>query len=153
MKKTNLFVFCIFMLFNVYVLRASHSDSIDVIHYDVHLEITDFTNQMISGYVELTIVSKINSLNQVNLDLLEMVLDSVTLNDVKVQGIQYDDRTLQIPVIPAIGIHDTIRVAVFYFGHHRKTRFKPLGRFKWTANSAFNLGVGFEAQPHVFGRC
>ncbi|NMC99640.1 MAG: T9SS type A sorting domain-containing protein [Bacteroidales bacterium] len=154
MKKTNLFVFCIFMLFNVYVLRASHSDSIDVIHYDVHLEITDFTNQMISGYVELTIVSKINSLNQVNLDLLEMVLDSVTLNDVKVQGIQYDDRTLQIPVVPAIGIHDTIRVAVFYFGHPQEDPGSShWGGFKWTANSAFNLGVGFEAQPHVFGRC
>ena len=152
--KYSVFLISILFLVGALQARASHSDSIDVTHYDVHLEITDFTNQMIVGYVELTVVSKINNLQQVNLDLLEMIIDSITVNDVKIPSFTYDDRTLQIPLQSAINANDTVRIAVFYFGHPQEDPGSShWGGFKWTANSAFNLGVGFETIPHVFGRC
>lgn len=154
MKKLFFIVLCFYLLGGITKIKASHSDSIDVVHYNINLEITDFTNQMIYGYVELTVRSKINGLNQINLDLLEMVIDSVTVNDVKIINIQYDDRTIQIPIQPAININDTVRVTVYYFGHPQEDPgINHWGGFKWTSNSAFNLGVGFEAIPHVFGRC
>lgn len=154
MKTLHIFFIGLFILFSTYNLKASHSDSIDVVHYDIHLEITDFANQTISGFVELTIVSKLNNLNQVNLDLLEMVIDSITVNDVKIAAFEYDDRTLQIPLPSIVNAHDTIRIAVFYFGHPQEDPgSNHWGGFKWTSNSAFNLGVGFETIPHVFGRC
>lgn len=154
MKTLDVLLIGIFILFSTFHLKASHSDSIDVIHYDIHLEITDFANQTISGFVELTIVSKLNNLNQVNLDLLEMVIDSITVNDVKVTVFTYDDRTLQIPLPSIANAQDTIRIAVYYFGHPQEDPgINHWGGFKWTSNSAFNLGVGFETIPHSFGRC
>ncbi|MGQ9847443.1 MAG: M1 family aminopeptidase [Bacteroidales bacterium] len=154
MKTLHFFLISLFIWFSTNHLKASHSDSIDVVHYDIHLEITDFVNQTISGYVELTVVSKINNLNQVNLDLLEMIIDSITVNDIKIPAFTYDGRTVQIPLPSIVNTNDTIRIAIFYFGHPQEDPgLNHWGGFKWTSNSAFNLGVGFETIPHVFGRC
>lgn len=154
MKKLSFIVICFLFLVGISKIKASHSDSIDIVHYNINLEITDFTNQMIYGYVELTVCSKINVLNQINLDLLEMFIDSVTINNVKVMNILYDGRTLQIPVQPEINMNDTVKVSVYYYGHPQEDPgTNHWGGFKWTSNSAFNLGVGFDAIPHVFGRC
>ncbi len=149
----RLFYLLTFVFVFTFSVKASHFDSIDVVHYEITLEITDFANQMIYGYTELKIVPKILPLDAINLDLLEMIIDSVMVNDQKVVNIQYDDRTLQIPLQPAATTYDTITVVVYYFGHPQEDPGpNKWGGFKWTANSAFNLGVGFQAIPHCFGR-
>lgn len=148
-------LFLLFILFvgTFFNVRASHYDSIDVVHYEITLEITDFTNKIISGYAELKIIPKVLPLDQINLDLLELVIDSIMVNNQKVPNIIYDDRTIQIPLNPPATNYDTITVVVYYFGHPQEDPGpNKWGGFKWTANSAFNLGVGFEAIPHCFGR-
>ncbi len=148
------FLVCFVAIFlSTSISKASHYDSIDVVHYEITLEITDFANQIITGYTELKIIPKILPLNQINLDLLELVIDSIMVNNQKVPNFIYDDRTIQIPLNPVATTYDTISVIIYYFGHPQEDPSpNKWGGFKWTANSAFNLGVGFAAIPHCFGR-
>ncbi len=153
MKIKIVLITVVFYLFvsNTYAL---HSDSIHVVHYGIHLQITDFTNQTISGFTELTLVPKINPLDYIHLDLLSLQIDSITLNGSAVSTYLYNDTLLRIPVATKTKNTDTLHVFIYYHGH-------PLedpgtdhwGGFKWTANSAYNLGVGFTTIPHNFGRC
>ncbi len=153
MKCLFLVLFLIYGTLSFNILKASHYDSIDVVHYEITLEITDFTNKMISGYTELKIIPKILPLDQINLDLLELIIDSIMVNNKKVPNFMYDDRTIQIPLDSPATTYDTITVVVYYFGHPQEDPGpNKWGGFKWTTNSAFNLGVGFEAIPHCFGR-
>ena len=41
------------------------TDSVHVAHYDLHLSVVDFTNHVIDGYTDITVVSKVNNLTQV----------------------------------------------------------------------------------------
>ena len=153
MYKIFLGVLIIFLSLFPTILKASHYDSIDVVHYEITLEITDFNNQMIYGYTELKILPKFLPLDKINLDLQELVVDSIMVNNQKVNNFIYDDRTLQIFLPSVINTYDTISVVVYYFGHPAEDPSpNKWGGFKWTSNSAFNLGVGFAAIPHCFGR-
>ncbi|MCX7861487.1 MAG: M1 family aminopeptidase [Bacteroidales bacterium] len=141
------------LLCSISNIKASHYDSIDVVHYEITLEITDFTNQIITGYTELKIIPKMLPLDKIHLDLLELIIDSIMVNNQKVPNFTYDDRTIQIPLNTPATTYDTITVVVYYFGHPQEDPGPDKwGGFKWTSNSAFNLGVGFAAIPHCFGR-
>jgi len=157
---TNFFILTLLILFlgfnqiksqNNYI---THSDSINVLHYDIRLNITDFTNKRISGYTELTILSRINNLNNISLDLLTMQIDSIIINDNKVISYNYNDTLLKLPAPQSISINDTLIVRIYYAGKPQQDPgINGWGGFKWSGNTAYNLGVGFEANPHNFGRC
>lgn len=148
--KRLILILAIFVLLFINV-KAKHSDSIDVIHYTIALDFTDFANQTMKGFVELTIKSKISGLDYIALDLLDKVIDSVTVNDVRVYGVDYDDRTIKIPLPSPVQQGDSFLVAIYYYGQPVLDP-SSWGGFYWTANGTFNLGVGFESIPHSFGR-
>lgn len=142
------------VLGNAYSQPVLHSDKIDVLHYNINLEISDFTNQTISGFTELTIVPKVSNLQSIELDLLAFFIDSITVDSVYLPFWDYNDTLLIMPLLQTYGTDDTLKVAVFYYGHPQQDPgIDGWGGFKWTSNSAYNLGVGFEAIPHNFGRC
>lgn len=134
--------------------KSYHTDSIDVIHYDIHLDISDIASQNIGGYTELKIKPKFNNLHKVQLDLLSFFIDSVMVNGNKQIYWDYDDTLLSLPLTQVANISDTLTVAVYYYGHPQEDPgASHWGGFKFTTHSAYNLGVGFEAIPHNFGRC
>ncbi|OFY68837.1 MAG: hypothetical protein A3G23_03345 [Bacteroidetes bacterium RIFCSPLOWO2_12_FULL_37_12] len=151
MKKILPYIVLVLSL-NLPALAAenSRSDTLDILHYTITLKITDFTGKKISGNCKILIASKINNLTRIDLDLLRFTVDSVK-NYQTGLNYSYNDTLLSITTLSPLMKSDTISITVFYQG------IPPMdpsgwGGFYFSGNYAFNLGVGFESYPHVFGR-
>ncbi len=130
--------------------KAYHSDSLDVINYDINLNITDFTNKIISGYTLLKIVPKVNNLTNIPLDLQQLTIDSIFVDSIKTTSFNYNDTLINIAVLP-YNVTDTILVKIYY---HGTPQIDPSswGGFYFQGDYAYNLGVGFDSNPHNYGR-
>ncbi len=128
--------------------ESKRSDTLNVVHYDVALDLTDSVNKEIVGLAKVTVLSKIQGLKAIKLDLLELTVDSVWINGSKTTNWTYNDTFLIISTAPK-NKGDTTKVKVAYHG-------VPFGE-RWggwynNANYIFNLGVGFESIPHNLGK-
>lgn len=126
------------------------SDTIDVLHYDITLDITDFAGQTIAGNCVLRFSPKMNNVSSISLDLLELTIDSILLDGQIVSNYSYNDTLIQVPFGVPMNDADTAEVQVFYRGH-------PLpdpswGGFYFQQGYAYNIGVGFSSNPHTIGR-
>jgi aminopeptidase N len=126
------------------------SDTIDVLHYFVDLTITSVASSPISGFTAVTCVPKLNGISTLNLDLLRLTVDSVVLGS-NVLNYNYNDTLLKINLGGVYNIGDTFTVNVAYHGIPQ-TDPSGFGGFTFSSGYAYNLGVGFSADPHVYGR-
>jgi len=124
------------------------SDTLDILHTKIHLDITDFAGESISGYSELTCSPLMANVKNLNVDLLKLTVDSVTMNG-SALNTTYNDTLLQIQLGQSFNTSDTFNVAVYYHGVPQK---ESWGGFRFVAGYAFNLGVGFTTDPHNYGR-
>ena len=125
--------------------KSSH---IDVLHYSINLDFTDFDNQTLSGYTELTIVP-MESTTKIQLQLEGLKVDSVIKNHQSL-GFSRDGINLDIVLDKAISAADTIDIKVYYSG--KPKRDASWGGFYYSGDYAFNLGVAFTSNPHNYGR-
>lgn len=126
------------------------SDTFDVLHYHINLDITNFGGQSIAGFTTVKITPKINNRNFVMLDLLGMTIDSTKITNQLVSW-QYNDTLLKVTFPVTKNTGDTFDVQIFYHGVPKKDP-SNWGGFYFMGNYAFNLGVGFQTKPHNFGR-
>ncbi len=122
---------------------------LDVHHYLLDLQ-PDFSNKTLTGQTEITFLARKNGLKEVRLDLLGFRIDSIK-SDGQPLSYQYNDTLLTISLAQSYDKADTGKVNVFYKGKPAKDP-SGWGGFYFRNNVAFNLGVGFEAKPHNFGR-
>ncbi|TNE55519.1 MAG: hypothetical protein EP344_13315 [Bacteroidetes bacterium] len=125
------------------------SDSIDILETRLLLDISDFSAKTIHGQAEIVFASLVDGNAHIRLDLLNMTIDSV------VSSLQpawtYDGASLDVSWSTPLSLGGQAAVTVFYHG-------KPVqdasgwGGFYWVGAYAYNLGVGFAADPHNFGR-
>ena len=127
----------------------SRSDSLDILNFEINLDITDFTNQEIKGHCILTIASLVNGINNVQLDLLELTVDSIIISGNQVPY-SYNDTLITVNLPNTINSNDTLDVEVFY--HGKPARDASWGGFYFNSGHAFNLGVAFTDEPHNYGR-
>ena len=126
------------------------SDTIDVLNYAVNLDITDFAGHTISGFTTVKFRSLLNNVPSIALDLLHMNIDSVLQNGTHVSYV-YSDTLLRITLLNSMNNTDTTELTVFYHGTPQMDP-SGWGGWYWNGNYSFNLGVGFEALPHNYGR-
>src|SRR5687768_11404051 len=55
------------------------SDTVDILHFTINLNITDFTGKIITGNTMVKFTPKISGVTQLRLDLLELIIDSVEI--------------------------------------------------------------------------
>lgn len=125
------------------------SDTINILNYEIHLDVTDFSGKTINGYTKVTFKSRMDNIQQLNLNLLGFTIDSV-----KSTGLlpyQYNDTLLNIDLPTALNTGDQEEVYVYYHGAP-KTDPSGWGGFYFVADYAWNLGVGFQDKPHNVGR-
>lgn len=128
----------------------SRSDTLDILKFTLDLDITDFSGQTINGSTRVLFTPKMNAVDRILLDLLQLQVDSIV--DANGQmAYNYNDSTLNIPLDPPMNIGDTAWLRVYY-GGHPQTDPSGFGGFYFTNSIAYNLGVAFESQPHVYGR-
>lgn len=127
----------------------SRSDEIDVLHYDIDLEI-DKGNKEIAGFTELKI-HVLKPIQSILLDLTsKLSVDSVLYNGKAASSFDQNGETLEVYFQPGLNTNDTIAVRVYYKGSPEQD--PSWGGFYFTGDYAFNLGVGFVVDPHNFGR-
>ncbi len=146
MKKSFALIIAIFWA--LCVCAQDRTDSMHVAHYDLHLDIMDFTAKTINGYVDLTMVTKVNNLPQYVLDLQGLTVDSVFV-DGQSTTFTHASNKLAIPCTAVLG--DTAIIRVYY--HGAPIRDSQIGGFYYVGQYCYNIGVAFAYQPHTFGRC
>ncbi len=126
------------------------SDSIDLTHAWVTLDMSGASTKTISGNCRWAFTPKISNVEKLRFDLLGLTVDSVILNNELAVFTQVGE-AVNITISSSLPIGSINSVAIHYHGSPQKDG-SGWGGFYFDGNYAFNLGVGFAADPHVFGR-
>lgn len=138
------------MLFSISFsgFSTDRTDTIHVVHYDLHLSIVNLSQHQIGGYADLKVVPKISGIPYIDLDLITLTIDSLFLN----QNQALYTHTGSLIRIPVTGIvaGDTQYVRVYY--HGTPISDPDWGGYFFTDDFAFNVGVGMSMIPPTIGR-
>lgn len=126
-------------------------DPINVLHYDINLDLSDIEGQTIKGFTAVSIESAVNNLSAIQLYLLKLDIDSISSDSKPIESFEYNDTIITINLESAINLGDQIKITVYYNGSPVMDP-SGWGGFYFVSNYAFNLGVGFEDDPHNYGR-
>ena len=164
MKKLYAFLFATFFLISGQLLsqgnlhKCAHrqsftpsliSDTLDALAYEIHLTNVNTTAKTIEAWTLVTLESKIDDLNQITLELMDLTVDQVFVENFAITGFSHVDPWLYIPLNSPINTGDQVMVKVVY---HGEPFHEDWGGFHWSGTYAFNLGVGFESDPHNLGK-
>jgi aminopeptidase N len=119
---------------------------IDALHYNIHIDSIDFANQQIYGKTNVQLYVGANQINEIQLDLLDLVVDSIKNYDT-ICTFTYDNS-----IITIYGeFIDTADITVYYHGHPTLD-VSGWGGFYFVGEYAFNMGIGLENIPHNLAR-
>lgn len=137
-----------------YNAENQRSDTFDVLKYTINLEIGNTTTKLITGNTVIRFTPKINNQSFIRFDLLKLTVDSVKENN-NTLLYSYNDTILKINFTSPKNITDTSNIIVYYKGQPQGDA-SGWGGFYFDNNGgnqyAYNLGVGFAAKPHNYGR-
>jgi hypothetical protein len=121
----------------------------DIIHYDIRLEVLDFTSKNISGETTLTFRASGQAINELTLELRQLLVDSIFHNGQPILSYNQQNDQLIVTLPSPVQIDDTASVTIFYHGVPYS---ESWGGFHFSGQYAFNLGVGFETYPPNLGK-
>ncbi len=137
-----------------YSAENLRSDTFDVFTYSIALEIGNATTKTIKGHTQIKFAPKQNNKTFIRFDLLKMTIDSVKENT-NLLTYTYNDTILKVNFTAPKNNNDTSYITVYYHGQP-VTDASGWGGFYFDntggAQYAYNLGVGFAAKPHNYGR-
>jgi hypothetical protein len=122
----------------------------DIHHIDLYVDSINFSGQQLKCHAGLSVIAELSAVTTVNVDLLNFNIDSIVSNGYSI-SYNYNDTVISIQFSPAISLGDTAVVWIYYQGTPSQDA-SGWGGFYFNGNYAFNLGVGFMADPHNFGR-
>ncbi len=126
------------------------SDTFDIVHYDIELDVTKFDQREISGKCAVSFRTKMPNIDYINLDLLDMNIDRVHVDNVDVPFSRFGFNVI-IDWPETIFENDTNTVIVEYSGRPTVSE-GSFGGFYFEAEYAYNLGIDLIGEPHNFGR-
>ncbi len=129
---------------------SSGRGKVDVHHYEIALDLRNLKEERIEGRCSVEFTPLKSGLDTLRLDLLSLRVDSVTMKG-KGLGVTYNDTVLRIDLPDGVKRGSKKTVKVYYGGHPVKDE-SGWGGFYFSPPYAFNLGIGFEARPHNYGR-
>lgn len=124
------------------------ADTFDVQSYEINASFLDYETQKAINATTLLEIVLLEPATHVVLDLLGLEVDQVLVNGT-VASFTYTSPQLSV-TLPSLEVADTFTVAVSYHGNPQQD--DQWGGFYFTGEYAFNMGVGFAADPHNFGR-
>jgi aminopeptidase N len=137
-----------------YSAENLRSDTFDLLKITINLEIGNSSNPTIKGNAQIRFAPKLNGRTFIRFDLLKLFVDSVKEGN-NLRTYAYNDTILKVNFAAPKNTTDTSIFTVYYKG-------SPIvdatgwGGFYFnnaqSAEYAFNLGVGFDAKPHNYGR-
>lgn len=137
-----------------YSAENLRSDTFNILKYTINLEIGTSGNSVLSGNTQIRFAPKLSNRTFIRFDLLKLTVDSVKEGN-QLRTYSYNDTVLKINFATPKNITDTSEFTVFYKGSPQIDA-TGWGGFYFdnaqNAEYAFNLGVGFGAKPHNYGR-
>lgn len=137
-----------------YSAENLRSDTFNILSYTLNLEIGNTSNFMLGGHTNIRFAPRLNNRSYIRFDLLKLIVDSVKENN-QMLSFAYNDTILKVNFITPKNVTDTSVLTVFYHGTPQMDA-TGWGGFYFdntqSAQYAFNLGVGFSARPHNYGR-
>ena len=126
------------------------SDTIDILHYSINLDLTKVQQRDIKGHCDISFTPKMSNVNSIRLDLLMLQIDSI-LVDGQAANYNYNDTIIHLGLGSSFSPADTGLIKVYYHGSPQGDGSNWGG---WHSQSGYyyNLGVGFAANPHTYGR-
>ena len=134
------------------MVRASieRSDTIDVLHYEIELDVTTFDQARLSGTCAVTFQSKMENIDVLNLDLLDLTIDSI-VQDNQSLNFSRNGFIVKIELKEKLAQGDSATVTVYYRGRPTPSA-GTFGGFYFEGGYAYNLGIDLIGMPHNFGR-
>ncbi len=130
---------------------GSAQSSFDVKHYDISVDTIDFANKEITAHVSVRIQAIGGQTSGIELSLLQFQVDSIK-QGTQTLAFNYNDTILDISLAQPLSNGDSTEITIYYNGHPQEDN-SGFGGFYFQGNTyAFNIGVGFEANPHNYGR-
>lgn len=137
-----------------YSIENKRSDTFNIFKYIIDVELGTTSNKFIAGNTTIKFAPKLNNTNFIRLDLLKLIVDSIKEGNTTLTY-TYNDTVLKINFSSTKNINDTSFFKVYYHGLPQ-TDVSTFGGFYFNntqnAEYAYNIGVGFNAKPHNFGR-
>jgi len=156
MKKTLITLLFVISFINntiaadLYPIEDKRVDSLTVKHIEISMDMRNIGAKKFAASTLLSLTPKMNNIQHVTLDLRNHVVDSVYCNGVNVQFTRKPDK-VQINLNKSYNIGENIGLTVYYHGL-QATDASGFGGFYFTGDYAYAVGVGFQADPHPFGR-
>ncbi len=151
MKHFSGLIIFLFLLNFGFSQNPDFRKNIDILHYTINLNITDFKNREIFGNTEVQLSPRKKDLKNITLELYKLEIDSIFIFNEKVENFKYDGEIVEIPYEHKKTEGECCtKVSIFYHGHPKQDL--DWGGFFFTDSSAYNIGVGMEADPVSFGR-
>ena len=141
MRRTG-FIILITTLLIPMSLRAQVEDSVDVKDYDVTMDLSH--SWPFEAYADLT-VELLRPCATIRLDFVG------TVDSVKINGVTVESPDMEALPTAGIATGEDFHIEVWYHGR-RYIESYGWGGFHFDSDMNYNLGVGFEADPHVMGR-
>ena len=123
-------------------------ENINVTHYAIHVNELDFTNRTLQGetFVDFTATANVQ---QIVLELKYLEVASVTATGATVSGFSQDGDFLTINLATPLASGNNATLDIVYGGN---TFSESWGGVEWWGDYVYNLGVGFDSQPHNLGK-
>jgi Peptidase family M1 domain/Secretion system C-terminal sorting domain/Peptidase M1 N-terminal domain len=151
MKLSLRYLFGILFVLATRTLSATNSDSVNVLHYNIHIDTLSSVTDTLAAHTEVILKPLYNSMDRFTLDLLELNVDSIKVNGA-VASWNYNDTLLVVLSPSAYNTTDSVRIMVWYNGVPQTDGSGWGGFYLNNSLYAYNLGVGFDADPHTYGR-
>jgi aminopeptidase N len=128
----------------------TRSDSIDIRHYTIDLDLRTLPATQLSASTRIDFAARVDGIDQIRLDLEALTVDSVLHNTQPLDYVQIGNKLLvDLPLALLAG--DTMAIRVYYRGTPIED-LSGFGGFTFSGGYAYNIGVGFNVDPHNFGR-
>lgn len=146
MKRLKTLSIVILLVLCGYNAQCQVQDSVDVLDYDIALDLSDGVPFHGEAVVTLQLLRLCDS---ISLDLIG-TLDSLEMGGIRSSGLGVHNSRITIPT-SGIAAHQTFTLRLWY------TCWGYVENYGWGGmhmdnNVSYNLGVGFETNPHVIGR-
>jgi len=126
------------------------SDTIDIIDYNIYLDFSLLPATTIQASCGIQYKAKLPNVHQITLDLLALTVDSIIQNGNQLSYTQVGEKvTVNLLNTLIENVVDSFRV---YYKGSPVEDVSGLGGFSFSGGFAYNIGVGYLADPHNFGR-
>lgn len=122
----------------------------DVIKYTININSINIAASSIDANTIVEFKVDSSNVSHIKLSLFKLLIDSIQQNATNL-NFTYDDTTITIQLLSPLNLGDSSSVSVFYHGNPKQDP-SGWGGFYFSGTYAFNLGVGFDSDPHNLGK-